>query len=66
MNKVTSKKLQYLANGEESNSTNGKTKKLQETVSCQSTGDSSYVMFCKQNVFEKINQNTSESFKMPG
>ena len=66
MNKVTSKKRQYLANGEESNSTDGKVKKLQETVSCNSTGDSSYVMFCKQNVSEQFNQNRSENFTIPG
>ena len=66
MNKVTTKKRQYLAKDEQSNSTDGKIKKLQETVSYLSTGDSSYVMFCKQNVFEQINQNTSENFKMSG
>ena len=66
MNKVTTKKRQYLAKDEQSNSTDGKIKKLQEIVCRQSTGDRSYVMFCKQNVSEQFNQNRSENFTIPG
>ena len=63
MNKVSSD--EYMLKDEKSKSTDGKISKLQETVCCQSTGDSSFVISCKENVSEHINQNASENFTIP-
>ena len=66
MNKVTSKKRHHPSKDEHSNTTDGKQIKLQDAVSCPSTGDSSFVISCKQNVSERINENRSKNFTMPG
>ena len=66
MNKVSSKKRHHPSKDEDCNNTDGKQKKLQDTVSCLSTGDRGFVISCKQNVSERINENRSKNFKIPG
>ena len=66
MNKVTSRKRHHPSKDEHSNNTDGKQVKLQDTVSCQSTGDNGFVISSKQNVSNHINDNRSKNFTLPG
>ena len=66
MNKVTSKKRHHPSKDEHSINTDGKLKKLQDAVSCLSTGDSGFVISCKQNVSNHIKENRSKNFTIPG
>ena len=66
MNKVSSKKRHHPSKDEDCNNTDGKQKKLQDTVNCLSTGGRGFVISCKQNVSKQINENKSKNVTIPG
>ena len=66
MNKVTSKQRHHPSKNEHSNNNDGIVKMLQDTVNCLSTGNSGFVISCKENVLERINENRLKNFTIPG
>ena len=66
MNKVTSKKRHHPSKDKQLMKTDGIQNKSQEMMTCQSTGESGFVISCKQKVSKHISENRLSKFTIPG